>query len=67
MDMMDTYLSCMERTTELHFSSRACLFYGGFVFGDAMMDDWLDVEYPGVALAHGIFLCSLSSFSFVVH
>jgi hypothetical protein len=28
----------MKRRTELHFSSRACLFYGGFVFGDAMMD-----------------------------
>jgi hypothetical protein len=55
----------MERRTELHFSSRACHFYGGFVFGDAMDDGWLDVEYPSVALAlaHGsIFLCSSCSF-----
>jgi hypothetical protein len=66
----DGYLSflapnSMERRTELHFSSQACLFYGGFVFGDAMDDGWLDVEYPSVALAlahDGIFLCSLSSF-----
>jgi hypothetical protein len=60
----------MERGTELHFSSRACLFYGGFVFGDAMDDGWLNVEYPSIALAlahGGIFFVFVVSFSFVVH